>query len=107
LQGKGVDYTFTPLRYTRAGVPDSSGDVDIQVNGSVKGRVRPDGRIDVSVDAGRMVMFQGIGSGEQGNKQATLANGETVEFELPQHHWMGDVFAGQRTAIRVTVRRLS
>jgi len=107
LQGKPVDYTFKRLRYTRAGVPDSSGDVEIQVNGSVKGRVRPDGRIDVSVDAGRMVMFQSLGSGEQGSKQATLANGETVEFELPQHHWMGDVFAGQRTAIRVTVRRVS
>ena len=114
LQGKGVDYTFKPLRYTRAGLADLRGEVDIQVSGSVKGRVRSDGRIDVSVDAGRMVMFKGVGGGEGGNKQASVADGETVEFELPPQHtrvvgegWRGEAFSGQRTAIRVTVRRVS
>jgi len=56
-----------------------------QDGGSVKGRVRSDGRIDVSVDAGRMVMFKGLGGGEG---------------------WRGEALSGQRTAIRVTVRRV-
>ena len=106
VQGKDVEYRFKHLRYTQAGVPDDRGEVELQVNGSVKGRVRSDGRIDLSVDAGRLVWFQGVGSGESGSKQATVSDGETLEFELPPHYQRGPGFEAHRTAIRVTVRRL-
>ena len=52
-------------------------------------------------------MKAGLGGGESGSKQATVNDGETLEFELPPHRERGPGFEAQRTAIRVTVRRLS
>jgi hypothetical protein len=107
LQGKDVDYLFKRLRYDATGVPDPDGAVDVEVRGSVKGRVRPDGRIDLSVGAFRTVWQAGLGNGENGNKQATIGDGDTLELEMPPTRQPGPGFAAQRTSIRVTVRRLS
>ena len=107
LQGKSLEYTFRRLRYTADGIGDPLGEVEVDLSGSVKGRVRPDGRIDLSVNASRLVMKAGLGGGESGSKQATVSDGETLEFELPPHRLRGRGFEAQRTSIRVTVRRLS
>jgi hypothetical protein len=107
LQGKDVDYLFKRLRYDTTGIPDPDGAVDVEVRGSVKGRLRPDGRIDLSVGASRTVWQAGLGNGENGNKQATIGDGDTLELKMPPTRQPGPGFAAQRTSIRVTVRRLS
>jgi hypothetical protein len=107
LQGRGVDYLFKHLRYDANGSPDPAGPIDVEVSGAVKGRVRSDGRIDLSLRAARMTVERGLGNGESGNKQATVNDGETLEIEMPPTRGRGAGFERQRTAIRVTVRKLS
>ena len=107
LQGRDVDYLFKHLRYDASGSPDPAGPIDVEVSGAVKGRVRLDGRIDLSLRAARMTVERGLGNGENGNKQATVNDGETLEIEMPPHRGRSGGFERQRTAIRVTVRKLS
>jgi hypothetical protein len=107
LQGKRIEYLFKPLRYRTDGSRDPSGEVELAMQGSVKGRVRPDGMIDLSVATNRTTTKGGLGQGDGGSKQATVRDGETLEFEMPPHRFRGPGFDGQHTAIRVTVRRLS
>jgi hypothetical protein len=106
-QGKRIDYLFRRLQYKPDGTSDGDREIDIDLKGSVKGRVRPDGRIDLSISAARMVIQGALGSGEEGNKKATVADGDTLELELPPHLAHGPRFSAQRTSIRVTVRRVS
>lgn len=107
LQGHSVDYLFKRLRYDTNGSPEPAGPVDVELRGSVKGRVRPDGQIDLAVGARRTVLKSRIGNSRGGNKQATVSDGETIELEMPPFDLEAPGFAAQRTAIRVTVRRLS
>jgi hypothetical protein len=107
LQGKRIDYLFRRLQYKPDGTPGADREIDIDLSGSVKGRVRPDGRIDVSISAERMIIQGALGSGEEGYKKATVADGDTLELELPPHLAHGPKFSSQRTSIRVTVRRVS
>jgi hypothetical protein len=114
FQGRSVEYAFRPIKYRDDGSIDSAGGVTAALTGSVKGRVRPDGRIDLVVSAARMVMSRALGSGDGGSKQATVADGETIELETPRLRGrlpvIGDLepfFEGDRTAIRVTARRVN
>lgn len=107
LQGRDVDYLFKHLRYDASGSPDPAGRIDVEVSGAVKGRLRLDGRIDLSLRAARITVERGLGNGENGNKQATVNDGETLEIEMPPHRGRAGGFERQRTAIRVTVRKLS
>jgi hypothetical protein len=114
FQGRSVEYAFRPIKYRDDGSIDSAGGVSAALTGSVKGRVRPDGRIDLVVNAMRMVQSRSIGSGDGGSKQATVADGETIELETPRLQGrlpvIGDLepfFEGDRTAIRVTARRVN
>ena len=113
LQGRAIDYTFRQFSYSAEGVASETGDLSVELHGSVKGRVRPDGRIDLVVGAMRVVQHKGLGTGDGGVKQATLGDGETTEFELPKlpgrlHEVdLRTLLEGQRTAIRVKARRVS
>ncbi len=107
FQGHSVAYLFKQLRYDANGFPNPAGPVDVELRGSVKGRVRPDGQIDLAFGAGRTVLQSGRGNVRGGNKQATIGDGETIELEMPPYDLKGSGFDAQRTAIRVTVRRLS
>lgn len=107
LQGHSVDYLFKRLRYDEGGYPHDAGPVDVELRGWVMGRVRPDGQIDLAIGAGRTVLKSRIGNSRGGNKQATVADGETIELEMPPYDLKGPGFDAQRTAIRVTVRRVS
>jgi hypothetical protein len=107
IQGKAVDFVFPSIQYDAAGRRDRSGPVSVDYSGSVRGRVRPDGRIDLLVAARRMTIENSLGQGSGGSKQATVADGETLELEMPTHSDRGPGFESQRTSIRVTVRRVS
>lgn len=90
-QGGDVDFVFAPLQFTIAtAAPDQSAyDLYTTVQGTIRGRLLPNGRIAVAVDTSRR---DGIGttlggpsggSGNGGRKVFDVAADEAIEIELP------------------------
>lgn len=117
-QAQQVDYFFRPIGYTvdgRRSVTDSAAIV-MNVSGAIRGRVRSDGNIDLTVDGSRQFSnaagSAAVSSG--GRTMLTVRPGETIEVDtdLPlarQLSNVGDlnqVFGKHRTAVRITARRL-
>lgn len=107
LHGESLDYLFPRLRYTADGILSPDGAVTADYSGSVRGRLRPDGRIDLALYAHRMLVERSLGQGDGGNTRATMSNGETLEFQMPSPVNRTGGFEAQRTSIRVTVRRVT
>jgi hypothetical protein len=115
LQGREVPYTFTPLRQRADGtaVREGPGQILTTIGGTLRGRARLDGRLDLTVGASRTISSRSSGIGDGGTKQLTVEDGETVELELPTvtSGSLPDVdlhrfLAVQATAVRVTARRV-
>jgi hypothetical protein len=113
FQGRDTEYAFERQQYQADGTRSETGPVSISLSGGVKGRVRPDGRIDLVVSLGRTVRVGSLGTGDGGFKQETVADGETIELATPRiaSGLQGvpedsNLYRGH-TAIRVTVRRIS
>jgi len=103
FQGRDIELTFRRQRYNQSGALSAAGDVSVSLGGTVKGRMRPDGRIDLVLGMSRTVWHGSLGQGDGGSKQETVADGETIELELPR---VSGNLAGTRTALRVTARRI-
>ena len=113
-QGGSAPFAFPTLtvqeRQPKPGASPMS--LSLRVQGSVTGRVRPDGRIDLAVDAGRMVgRMPGLSSGSFGRTRLIVTPGETVELQPPPLNGTDDgqyepVLRDARTAIRVRAKRL-
>jgi hypothetical protein len=88
----------------------------MNVRGAIRGRVRTDGHIDLTVDGSRGFMNAASTAwvGGQGRTLLTVKAGETVEVinELPvggSLSGFGDLrraFGNNRTAVRITAKRL-
>ncbi len=128
-QGERLDYRFLPLRFPAPGLtlPDGSGiDSILEISGSLRGRVRADGTIEVRLDASRWVDAERAGDprrggiGDGGEKVFSVTQGETVRMELPEtsrgrtglvvegrEFWVdnGQFYAGHRDALVLTVSR--
>jgi hypothetical protein len=124
-QGDLVDFRFRPLRWTLDALR-SAGDrdltVDEHVSGAIRGRIRDDGRIDVSFQTMRELAFAaGSTGGRGGRKIFIVQSGEPVRLELPP--WTGrssiprtngsstrldyaELFGGHSTAVIVKVERV-
>jgi len=117
LQGQQMEYAFRRIAYGRDGLAADNGPLGLEVRGRVTGRARPDGRIDIVVNAGRTFWLGSLGNGDGGSRQATVEDSETIELELPGpagsvrsdgHDLdLAALLRGQRTAIRVATRRVS
>jgi hypothetical protein len=121
-QDDEAHYYFAPMNYQRDGTrAQSHPAVRVTVSGTVRGRVRTDGDIDLTVDAGRgyySLDQHGDGhaaSWNHGRTLITVKPGETVETVIDppsgDHALSGvgklaNAFGGHRTAIRITARRL-
>jgi hypothetical protein len=116
-QGQKVDYFFRPIPYAADGhrSDTSAAAVLMNVSGAIRGRLRTDGRIDLTVDGSRWFTdaARAAGVGNQGRTMITVKPGETIEVStnLPMGNLgtLGDlnqVFGKHRTAVRVTARRL-
>jgi hypothetical protein len=111
-QGSTAAFAFPTLKLDEPKPGDVA--LSMRLEGRVTGRVRPDGRIDLAVDAGRIVgrWGRGLGSGSSGRTRLIVASGETVELEPPPlfgkdgHGPYDAVFRNARTAIRVRAKRL-
>lgn len=93
-QGEEVDYRFAPLRFDPESLVEgdpSAVDFIVEILGSVRGRVRPDGTIEVRLVATRWTdaVLDGKprsgGTSEGGTKIFTVSSGESVVLELPAH----------------------
>jgi hypothetical protein len=121
-QDDEASYNFPPMNYDRDGRRSQSNPaVRVTVSGTVRGRVRTDGDIDLTIDAGRGYnALDHDGSGyasiwNHGRTLITVKPGETVEtlidppsgdVSLRDVGRLSESFGGQRTAIRITARRL-
>jgi hypothetical protein len=115
-QGEDVAFFFPRVGIDVPELDGTTGPpiLDVAVYGRLRGRVRRDGRIDLSVDAGRSVSPRDVGSSSStfGRTRLTVDPMETVEFDPPPHTggWnnvkYADVFREARTAIRVRATRL-
>jgi len=90
-QGAEVAFAFVPVR-SRVDVstPDGAAyDVFTTVEGTIRGRLQPDGRIALTVDTSRrdglglQTAGPAGGSGNTGRKVLEIAADETIEIELP------------------------
>ena len=111
-QAESLAYRFPDSAFAADGRRTDDGPLTMNVSGTVKGRVRTDGRIDLIFHAA-----QGIGTARAGrttwagNQILIVSPGEVVEIPLPPVTGtvagfdLGKVFAGQRTALRVVARR--
>jgi hypothetical protein len=115
-QGDKADYFFRPIGFSEtAERQDTQPAIKLGVTGALRGRLRADGRIDLTVD-GRAALYNSDVSSvvsASGRTLMTVNEGETVEVELPAVKGrlraageVSEVFAGQRTAVRITARRL-
>ena len=106
MQGEEREFAFEPLRFPVPGVvlKDGSGvDSIIEIHGAVRGRLRPDGSIDLLVGMGRSIGGEisgqpkrgGIGDG--GHKVVNLRPGEAVSLVLPSQ---GEVFPNARVGVQ-------
>ena len=116
-QGQEVDYFFRPVAYTADGRRASdAAAILMNVSGTIRGRVRTDGDIDLTVDGSRWFTdaAASVGTGSRGRTMLTVKPGETIEVktDLPAAGTLGkfgdlnQVFGKHRTAVRVTARRL-
>ncbi|BCS32071.1 hypothetical protein TBR22_A12760 [Luteitalea sp. TBR-22] len=111
-QGEAVTMMFP--RVPLDGLPTSVPPLDLKVSGEIRGRLRTDGSIEVSVDAFRYVMTReaSLATGTGGRSHLRMALGETVEFTaVPMHgnvqgHDLAQLMAPAPTAIRIRASRL-
>jgi hypothetical protein len=91
-QGEEVQFSFAPLRFPVSGVTLADGskvDVVLEILGSLRGRVRSDGAIDLNLSATRWVNLVPSGTASRGGtagrgrKVVTVVAGETVALGLP------------------------
>ena len=105
LQGEIVRYRFKPLRDNDAGAPIDA-ERSMEFGGWMRGRLRPDGRITVSVWAQRVVWKNRLGQSHEGSLTTVVGDGETLEVEIPPHESGGLGQSPPRTSVRVTIRRI-
>ena len=124
-QGEVIGFRFRPLQWTldalvSAGTHDTT--VTEHVSGSIRGRIRDDGKIDVSFQTLReLASGEGSGGERGGQKIFVVQSGEPVRIELPpangQHAISrssgtstrvdyAQVFGGHTTAVIVKVDRI-
>jgi hypothetical protein len=113
-QGEKVPFMF-PLVAIAEPSTTSAGAVaaDLSVAGGIRGRLRADGSIDLSVDASRFVVLRDASqsTGSTGRTHLNVRPGETVEFEPAPLEGatagfpLTTLLADTRTAIRIRAAR--
>jgi hypothetical protein len=93
LQGEAIDFRFRPVRWPlRTLTPSAPTDlsVDEDISGAIRGRLRMDGTIDVSLTTTRLLVHSYRGGSwgavgyEEGRKSFSVRSGEAVQLELPK-----------------------
>ena len=125
-QGEETPFRFLPLRFDLADVSRREGspfELILEVAGSVRGRARPDGSVEMRLSSTRWIGITRKGEAREGGiggdgvKVFSVSPGESVALEFPPpegrvamaggepHVVLADHFAGSDTAIILTVDR--
>ena len=90
MQGEEAEFQFPRerLRVVAGGPTEAGAELQVDVKGTVRGRVRPDGSLDVSLGSRRQLRYrsaEGSGGvvGESGEKLVNLQPQETIRVDLP------------------------
>jgi len=109
-QGDLVDFRFRPLTWTLdALVPAGGRDTALEehVSGSIRGRIREDGRIDVSCQAMReLALGEGSGGERGGQKIFVVRSGEPIRIELPPASGQSSIAQGNGPSTRLDYAQL-
>lgn len=107
-------FFFGPMHYGTDGRPSASSPdaVRLDISGTIKSRVRTDGRLEVLLETARNNRWQQHVTGDTGRKYLLVAPDETLDIVLPP--WtgslgtvdLGALFRGDHTALRLTVSRI-
>jgi hypothetical protein len=84
--GRPVSFQFAPLRWSLAGGPADAAaqdSVNLAVSGALRGEPRPDGSIDLVLEAVRTLSLRADRASGQGRKAFTVLPGDTVAIEVP------------------------
>jgi hypothetical protein len=115
-QASSIDFAFEAEHFDANGARDGHGPIAMSVGGTLKGRARTDGRIDLVVDAKQWFSLENGGrpymgrTSYAGTKRLIVSPGEVVEITVPApQDPLGDVdlqpvFGGRRTALRIVTR---
>lgn len=106
-QGDPLPLTFLPFGWTSDGVAASDPwrpDVAVSIAGTVKGRLRADGLVQLFVTADRIVrMGASKGTTGYGEKRFTARPGEIVRLEIPPNSGGTSFLASHKTFLTVVV----
>lgn len=113
-QGEVLDYAFDTITFDGNGARTDGGPLRMNVSGTVKGRIRTDGRIDLVLEASQGFGTESAGrtAAATGKKTLIVSPGEVVEIPFPAAEGtlagfdLGELFAGHRTALRIVARRV-
>jgi hypothetical protein len=102
-QGADATYAFASQKLTSA-----AGDVSVTISGTVTGRARNDGSIDLTFDTQQGVARRGGTRSDGGRKRMPVRAGETIEFEMPKalKALLPEDLRQHDYALRVTTERL-
>jgi hypothetical protein len=84
--GRPVSFQFAPLRWSLAGSPADAAaqdSVNLAVSGALRGELRPDGSVDLVLEAVRTLSLRADRASGQGRKTFTVRPGDTVAIEVP------------------------
>jgi hypothetical protein len=118
--GELLPYHFKPLHWSlsRQDLEAwTASSVQMEVGGSLRGRVRGDGTVDVELRTTRMCRWGEGGAGGAGAKSFAVPAGETVAVQLPaaagvavgsgrERVDFAEFFAGQQSTVFLTVRHV-
>jgi len=100
--GQAVPFRFTPLAFSLDAAPQAggaAGPIKVTVEGSVKGRIRPDGGVDLAVQSGRLIQCTpGLTARETGTKSFVVKPDETTGIEFPFVNGYCPIGAGSQPA---------
>jgi hypothetical protein len=107
-QGQEARFLFEPVPLADAKPASAPQSTTMQVSGSIRGRARSDGTIEVAVDTWRGFQRDGAGVGAGSRKRLTARLGETIDLALPVELYRdaSGAAAPHATAIRLTARRV-
>lgn len=84
-QGEPVPFRLRPLRWSVDGeaADDAAAAIEMDIAGTVAGRLLPNGRLSVLLRAAPQVVFGQSAVAGRATKSLVMASGETVEVVLP------------------------
>jgi hypothetical protein len=86
-QGENVPFEFAPLDFSlEAGgaVDAANAPLKMSVQGKIRGRARPDGSIEISVQSEQAMQLGGARGAAIGDKNFVVLSGETTAIEFPR-----------------------